>query len=144
MITFREYKVEDWSKINDAIEPFMPATLINEVNERGIAITAIEDGCMMACGGIVYTNSTEGIVWVKVSQKCLRKPLRWARTIRETFRLMKESVGDLQISTYILDNFCKGEKLARLIGLKRTDKTEEYNGNIYNKYTAVTPNTAVI
>ena len=133
MITLREYKAEDWSEINDALEPFMPTAL--KVNEQGLVITAIEDGRIMACGGVVYTNSAKGVVWVKVSKKCLREPLRWARTIRETFRLMKDSVGDLRISTYILADFCKGEKLARLIGLKRTDETEEYKGNIYNKYT---------
>ncbi len=137
MITLRKYEADDWAKIDDAIEPFMPVTLKDKLNERGLVITAIEDGRTMACGGIVYANGDEGVVWVKVSRKCLRKPLRWARTIREAFGLMKESVGDLRIVTYILENFCKGEKLARLIGMKRTNETEEYNGNTYNKYVAV-------
>lgn len=138
MITLREYEIEDWSKIDDAIEPFIPPVPIEDflkMTKRGVAITGVEDGEIMACGGIAYTNDKDGTVWLKVSRKCAG--YGWARTIRETFGLMKESVGDLRISTYILENFCKGEKLARLIGMKRTDETEEYNGNTYNKYTVV-------
>jgi len=45
-----------------------------------------------------------------------------------------DTVGDLKISTYVIDNFCKGERLAKLIGLKRTDEFGEYNGNKYYKY----------
>ncbi len=140
MITLKKYETEDWSKINDAVEPFMPLLKSSEFNKaarRGIAVTAIEDGNVMACGGITYVNNKEGIVWVKVSRKCLKQSFRWARTIRETFDIMMASVGDLQISTYIIDNFCKGEKLARLIGLEKIDETEQYNGNTYNKYSTV-------
>jgi hypothetical protein len=137
MITLRKYEPEDWSKIDDAIEPFMPIALRDGANERGLVVTAVEDGRIMACGGIAYVNNEQGVVWVKVSKECLMRPYRWARTIRETFRLMKESVDDLRISTYVLSDFCKGEKLAKLIGMKRTNKTEEYNGNTYNKYMVI-------
>ena len=47
---------------------------------------------------------------------------------------MKDSVEDLKIYTYVIKGFCKGDKLARMIGLKKTDEYEEYNGNIYFKY----------
>jgi len=140
MIILREYKADDWAKIDDAVEPFMPLMPVREFLEmakRGLAITGVEDGNVMACGGVTYMNDKEGIVWVKVSKKCLKQSFRWARTIRETFNLMIESAGELKITTYVLDNFCRGEKLARLIGLKRTDETEEYNGNTYHKYTVV-------
>ena len=140
MITLRKYNIDDWKKIDDAVEPFMfrePLDDFNKVVQRGVAATAIENDSIMACGGITYMNEKEGIVWIKVSRKCLNHPLEWARVIRETFNLMAKSVGSLSISTYILDNFCKGEKLARLIGLKRTDETGECNSNTYNKYTAV-------
>ena len=141
MIIFREYDIDDWSKIDDAVEPFMPLELTKdflfEISKRGLSITSVEDGNIMACGGITYVNNKEGTVWVKVSRKCLNDSLKWARVIRETFRLMKEVVGDLEISTYILDSFCKGERLARLIGMKRTTETKEHNGNIYNKYQVI-------
>lgn len=137
MITLREYEAEDWTKIDDAVEPFMlvePLEDFNKVAQRGLAVTAVEDGNVMACGGVAYINHEEGIVWVKVSEKCLEQSYGWARTIRETFRIMMKSLGSMTIITYILTDFCKGEKLARLIGMKKTDKTYEYNGNIYNKY----------
>ncbi len=144
MITLRKYNIEDWAKIDDAIEPFtppMPMEKFLEMTENGIAITGVEKGSVMACGGIMYLNDTNGMVWLKISKECLIQSFGWARTICETFRLMKKSVGDLKISTYVLSDFCKGEKLARLIGLRKTEETEEYNGNTYHKfaqkYTAV-------
>ena len=100
-------------------------------------MTAIEDGKVMACGGIVLESETEGTIWCKVSKKCLGKSFSWARTMREAFSLMMDTLGELKISTYILGGFCKGEKLARLIGLKKSNETETHNGNTYYKYTVI-------
>ena len=61
----------------------------------------------------------------------------WARAIKDTFRIMTESVGNIKMYTYILKDFCQGEKLARLINMKQTEESVEHNGNIYNKYMVV-------
>lgn len=141
MITLKEYEPKDWSKISDAVEPFMfhePLKEFNEIVKRGLAVTAIEDGNVMVCGGIAYINDNEGIVWVKVSKKCIEQSFRWARGIRETFRLMMDSMGSMKIATYILEDFCKGEKMARMIGMKKVGETYEFCGKMYNKYSVVT------
>ena len=140
MITLREYKPDDWKMITDAVEPFMflePFGNFNEIVQRGLAITAVEDGVVMACGGVSYASNEEGVVWVKVSKKCFKQPFRWARTIKETFMLMAKSLGNMMIITYILKDFCRGEKLARMIGMEKSDRTYEFNDNTYNRYTAV-------
>lgn len=140
MITLREYEPDDWTKIDDAVEPFMflePFGNFNDIVQRGIAVTAVEDNIIMSCGGVAYVDNDEGIVWVKVSKKCFRQPFRWARTIRETFSLMAKSLGSMKIVTYILKDFCKGEKLARMIGMEKTDRTYEFNDNTYIRYTVV-------
>jgi len=140
MITVQLYKKGDWAKIKDSTEPFMPIREKSEFDEiaaRGIAVTATENDKAMACGGVAFLNEHEGTVWVKMSKDCAKRPVMWARAIKETFGLMVESAGNVKITTYILENFCKGEKLARLIGLKKTDETAEHNGNTYNKYTVV-------
>jgi len=140
MIILKKYEIEDWVKIDDAVEPLVymeSSDDFNEVVQRGIAVTAIEDGVVMSCGGIAYVNEKEGIVWVRVSRKCLRQSFRWARTILEAFRIMTDSIGDLHISTYVLGDFPKGDKLARMIGLYKTGETERYKRNTYYKYTAV-------
>lgn len=137
MITLREYKIGDWKKIKDAVEPFTFIGGLDDIALRGIAVTALNNNKVMACGGVTFFNEHEGAVWVKISKDCAKRPFMWARTIKETFVLMIESVDNMKISTYILDGFCKGEKLAKLIGLKRTDETEKYKENIYNKYTAM-------
>lgn len=140
MITSRKFEPEDWEMIDDAIEPFSHMDIgrdFSEIMKRSIALTCTEKGSVMACGGVTYISDDDGIIWLKVSGKCRNNRYFWARTILETFRIIKYSVGDLKLSTYILDKFCKGEKLANLIGLKRTDEFEEYNGNVYYRYTAV-------
>jgi len=135
MIEMRLYEDSDWLEIKDAVEPFSPLLPNDSVSERSLAVTAIEGGEIMACGGITFISDTEGLVWVKVSQKCKRSAYRWARTIRETFTAMIESIGDIEVSTYVVKDFCKGDKLARMIGLKNTGIFQEYKGNKYYKYT---------
>lgn len=138
MITLKEFEIKDWSEIKDAVEPFVPLEPTKdflEISDRSIAVTAIENNNVMACGGITYLNNKEGITWMKISKKC--KGYYWARTIREAFSLMREAVGNLVISTYILRDFCKGDKLAKLIGLKRTIETKQHNGNTYYKYMVI-------
>lgn len=135
MIVFRKYKIEDWARIKDAVEPFSPVDIL-EATARGVSITAIENNKILACGGISYIGSDTGVAWLKMSKKCLTKPLLWGRAIREIFRIMEDSVN-LKIHTYILKDFCRGEKIAKLIGLRKTDESEEYNGNTYYRYAAV-------
>ena len=138
MIVLREYNTDDLVKIDDAVEPFMPKMPIKEFTEmtqRGVAATGVEDGDVRACGGIAYFNDNDGVVWLKVSKKCLNHSFQWLRVIRETFKIMKEAVGDVAVSTYVLSGFCKGQRLARLVGMKPTNEAEEFQGNIYIKYT---------
>lgn len=137
MILLEKYTIEHWKQIDDAIEPFtplIPPDNFVELTNRSIAVTGLENGVVMACGGVTYKNDDEGLVWVKVSKKCLREPYRWAKTILQAFRIIMDVV-DLKVSTYVIKDFIKGDKLARIIGLERTDEYEEYNGNIYYKYT---------
>ncbi len=137
----RKYKDEDWAMIKDAVEPFsplLPSDAFLHIADRSVAVTGTEGDMVMACGGITFLNNSEGLVWVKVSKQCRKSAYKWARTIRETFRVMMESIEDLEVSTYVVNGFCKGDKLARMIGLKKTGRTEMYKGNLYYKYTAVT------
>ena len=131
MIMLREYKVEDWTSIQDAVEPFCALGGDIDVTTQGIAVTATDDD-VMACGGICYIED-EGRAWMKMSAKCKDSAYTWARTIKEAFRLMIDSV-DIPVHTYILKGFCDGERVARAIGMKRTDETEILDGNTYYKY----------
>lgn len=137
MITSRKFEPEDWKKIDDAIEPFSYLCPDIDVANRSVAMTCADGDTIMACGGITYTGDNDGIIWLKLSKKCRKRRYFWARTVLETFRIMKDVIGGLKLHTYVLDKFCRGEKTARLIGLRKTGEFEEYKGNIYYKYTAV-------
>lgn len=137
MILLKEYDINDWIEIDDAVEPFSPPRPpenFAEMTKNSIAVTGIEDGNVMACGGITYTSSDEAVIWVKVSRKCLKHPYKWAKSIRDAFKIIRESIGDIKLYTYVLDNFCKGEKMARLIGLIKSDQMEKYKGRTYYKW----------
>jgi hypothetical protein len=134
MIKLREYKTEDYTAIQDAVEPFCVSEDVEAATTQGVAITAT-DGDVMACGGVCMVGD-EGIAWMKISKKCKKNAYTWARTIKEAFKLMIESV-DIPVSTYVLKGFCQGDRLARAIGMKKTDEQKELNGNTYYKYTVV-------
>ena len=136
MITIRKYSPND--KIDNAEEPFMPFYNPDEHSERSLALTVFDDNVAMVCGGIVCVNDTDGIVWVTVSTKCRKQPYRWARTIREFFDIIIRALGYMTIITYILADYCKGEKLAKLIGMSKSGEVYEYNGHVYNKYMVIT------
>jgi hypothetical protein len=132
VIELRNFKLEDFALIQDAVEPFCTANDVNGATEQGIAVTAT-DGACMACGGICMSGD-EGIAWMKIDKECKSNAFAWARTIKEAFNLMVESV-DMPVVTYILEGFCTGDRLAKAIGMKKTGIKEEFNGNIYYKYT---------
>jgi hypothetical protein len=133
MIELRPYKPEDYEAIKDAVEPFSSLRDEIGVKDRGVSITA-SDGDVMACGGILYTSETEGMAWMKISRGCRKNAYMWARTIKEAFALMVKSTK-LKVYTYVVDGFKEGDRLARAIGLHKTDEKVEHNGNLYYKYT---------
>ena len=136
MILCREYEVEDWAKIEDPVEPFAPMNPNDDflqATKRGLHVTGTEDGKVLACGGIMFESDTEGKVWLKVSKQ-IAGSFSWARSIKEVFNLMMEHVGDMNVGTYVLKDFCKGDRLARMINMRNTNETVEHNGNIYNLY----------
>ena len=116
----------------------MPPCNPDEYSKRSLALTVFDDDVVMVCGGVVCVNDTDGIIWVTVSAKCRRQPYRWARTIREFFGIIMRALGSMTVITYILADYCKGEKLARSIGMSKSGEVYEFNGNIYNKYMVIT------
>ena len=130
-----EFKPEDFDSITDPIEPFCSVEGDSVMASKGVALTAV-DGDAMACAGILYTSDTEGMIWMKISSKCRANAFRWARTIREGFKFMVKSCG-VDVYTYILDGFRDGERLAKSLGLNKTEETKEHNGNTYYKYVVV-------
>ena len=140
MITVRLYQDGDWEKITDAIEPFSPAVPTDDLIEfirYSLAATGLEDGKVFVCGGITCIGEDDGVIWLKMSKQCRDKAYRWARSIKEAYICMKEALGIRNVHTYIIENFCQGDKMARMIGMRRTGEYEEYNGNNYYKYTVM-------
>lgn len=139
MIKVRIYEKGDWNKVKGSVEPFMPIYTSSEfdvIASRGVAVTATEEGEAIACGGVTFMGAS-GFVWLKMNNSKVRKPIETALLMRDIFKLMVESVGDVEVSTYILDGFRKGERLARFIGMEKNCEFVTFRNRIYNKYTVV-------
>lgn len=126
----RLYKSNDWDKIN-VFEPFMvPVDSKDYCN--GLAVTAIDNGRILGCGGIVFVGNI-GMVWVRLD-KNLGSHISAARTILRMFNTMRDLVGDMKVIAYVLDCFERGERLASFVGLKKNCEKIKFNGNSYNKW----------
>jgi hypothetical protein len=137
MIFLRVYKKGDCFKVKDSVEAFPELGEIDEASKRGIAVTALEDGQEMGCGGISFINEKEGLIWLKLDKRCSLHPCKWAKKVKEVFNIMIDCAGKIKIYAYVRDGFCEGERLAKWIKLKKTDMTEKYKGNTYNIYSTV-------
>lgn len=139
MITVRLYENGDWAKIEDAAEPFMPIASNEEfdaIAARGIAATAIRNETeTVACGGVTLMSDGEGFVWLKMIGGKVKDPIETARLLKDIFEIMVETMEKVNISTYILDGFRKGERLARFIGMKKNCDFVFFRNHTYNKYT---------
>jgi len=140
MINIELYQKGDWDKIETPVEPFVPEFGDGEFDklaEHGIAVTATDEDGVFACGGVTLLNDESGTVWVKIRNTPAISPISMARCVREVFDIMVNSVGGCDISTYVLDGFTKGEKLARFIGMEKNCKSVEFNNHKYNRFTMV-------
>lgn len=141
MITLKEYETEDWVNIDDAIEPFTPMTppdgFLEMTRKNGVAVTGIENGKTMACGGIVCVGNDEGIIWVKASKKCLNQPFKWGKSMFDIFKVISETLHPITITAYIVEGFRRSERMARMVGMKKIGVPYDMNGKKYNKYAVV-------
>jgi len=131
VIFFRQFKLQDWIDI-DAVEPFCPRFPTDEFSKavkNGFAVTAVRDDKIMACGGLVF--AAEPVVWLKVAKNCYSLAL--AKAIIDTAKIIREIV-DAPIYTYILEDFKKSERLAKIIGFEKTSERFEYENRFYRKY----------
>jgi len=131
VILYRPFELQDWIDIK-AVEPFCPDfptdNFLNAV-KNGAAVTAVQDDKIIACGGIVFLDDT--FLWLKVAKGY--QSIELAKVIIETAEFLIQTVKT-PIYTYVLKNFKKGEKLAKLVGFKKTNETKEYNHHTYMKY----------
>ena len=134
------YKKGDWAKVKETVEPFMPLTddgFFDDIALLGIAVTVTEDDKSICCGGVTFLSKDDGYVWIKINKNCITNIIATARVIRETFELMLDSMSGIKVSTYILDGFRKGERLARFVGMKKNCKSICFRNHKYNKFMVV-------
>lgn len=126
---FRDFQISDLNSI-EPIEPYMEIVEDwDKVKDNAIGITAVEDGVPIACGGVIVGE--EARFWVRSSGA---KPFALFRIIQEAKSILMDSLGDMVYSALILSGFGRGEKLARILGFRKTDKTVEYNNKTYYRY----------
>jgi len=131
-VRIREFKIEDWDNIKDVVEPFTLCDVPKEIIQMGWGITAIEDDEILGCGGVLLTEEDEGSIWVKLSRKATKKPVRTMLIIRDCLKIIKESFELDSMVSYVLQRFKKGQRMAEYFGFYPTGQTIKYRGKKYN------------
>jgi len=132
MITVRKYEEGDWQQITTPVEPFLP-TDMPDMGDDSIKLTGVENGRVIGCGGVIFAGD-EAILWLKLAAGT---SIVSARVVKEIYSILKSSITDKIMTTYVLQDFAKGEKLASFLDMKQEPVTTTYDGRVYNKYVEV-------
>lgn len=128
----REFEIEDWDNIKNVVEPFTLCDVPKEIINMGWGITAIEDGEILGCGGVLLTGENEGSIWVMLSKEAAKKPVRAMLVIRDCLRIIRKSFELDTMVSYVLQKFKKGKRMAEYFGFYPTGQTIKYRGRKYN------------
>lgn len=127
-MTLRKFKIEDMQ--GEWLEGEIGA-VSEDVLANCVSATVVDDGEIVACGGILMAE--EPIFWMGV-KKNIQKPIALIKTIK---RFISIAMDDLKIDravAFIRDGFTQAEKLDRILGFKSTDRQETINNKLYNRY----------
>ena len=130
-----KFEREDWFEITDPVEVMSDDVVENmgdkffEYVDNGVAVTVREEGQVTTCGGIAMFDDKCGGIWIKVSKKATERPFRLIEAIKDSFDVLRNTLGDVTIIAHVRDGFTKGEKMARFFGFQKTEEFEEYNGD---------------
>lgn len=121
----REYMIGDWDRITNSISVEEGRPDEQLMSERGLAITAENNNCIVGCAGIVFYDESNCEVWLKLS--CDAPARVAAEAIKKGFGILKDSVGDINIYCRIKEGFSIGRRLAEWLGftLQRIDNNFE-------------------
>ena len=129
MIRVETFKESDWYEITDPVEIMSDDTVAKmggdffEAIKNGVAVTVREDGKVLSCGGVAFHDDI-GMLWIKVSKEATEKPMLLVECIGDSFKIIRESIGDMEIVAHVRKGFRKGQRMAKFFDFKRTDKYE--------------------
>lgn len=130
----RLYKKGDYDAIEDSTEPLGRPADESLIEEYSVSLTIDDEGVPVACGGIIYDTETDGIVWVKISNKMTRKTLVLVKVLRNGLDILIDSFGFKKITARVREDFCAGHRFIRHFGFKPTTETFKILSDTYRIY----------
>ena len=131
----REYRDEDWAKIEDPIESCSISGDLPTIAGENIAYTAEHGGRPIVCGGIIV-DGDKGYFWVRLSRESVLMPLKLVKMLKTVMDILSDSLDNPQLYAHVLEGFTQGERFARFFGFKKTDDYIDVSGHrmyIYRK-----------
>lgn len=130
----RMYQKGDFDAIEDCVEPMGRPSSEDVILESSVSMTVEDDGIPVVCGGVVYDTESNGIVWLKLSEKASHKMVKIMRLIDAGFRIITESFGFDTITARVNEKFKVGHKFAMRFGFIPTDETVKIFSDTYRTY----------
>lgn len=132
MILFKEFEASDldFETIEDLDENWTPE-FAKAVEDSKLAVTAVVDNKVVACGGVHPVDDFSGEIWIRLSHWCVDHPVRIIRWLRSGFDVVEEKYPFKQINAHVKEGFCESEKLLRFLGF--TDIGTEDGFTIFAK-----------
>lgn len=96
-----------------------------------INLTAVDDGKVVACGGV--TIGEDVVFWMSV-KKNIKRPVALIKAMQEALKSFMANLDVDRAITYIRDGFKQAEKLDILLGFRPTGEQVEFKNRIYNRY----------
>ncbi len=108
--------------------------LAKAIEDSGLAVTGIRDGEIIGCGGVhPVEDSEDGVIWLRLSRKCMNNPIDTFRWIKSGLKIIEETYPFRQLNATILSKFKRGIKLAEKLGFKQVQTMTE-DGRDYIVY----------
>lgn len=104
----------------------------NNLN-TGLAITTVENGEVISCGGIVMQNDDTGVVWMRNSNKVRNRPFFIYDIFKAGLKILDDTMETPHLICYVIDGFREGEVLVKHF-MAKTDEFLEHNNKKYYKY----------
>ena len=134
----RVFQKEDLQNMNIHIsqawiKPYLTDEVLNSIEVSQDAYTVVEDGKVIACGGVALTEDGIGKAWAFFSDdagKYMYKITKMVLKYLPTFREYDKIVASVE------DNFEQGNKFMNLVGFTKEKFIENFlpNGASVNMY----------
>ena len=134
-IYVRAFKKEDFDVIDpieEIIGDFDP-DMAQAIEDSSLAITAIRNGEVVACGGTHPIDEFQCEGWIRLDKKCREFPIEILRWIKEGVKIIEETSPFEQVNANVKSGFNVCIRMLESMGFSKRQEIED-DGEIWCIY----------